>query len=53
MKMLTLVCSEKLENEVPVLFKDRGIKGYTVMSGRVAVARPVRSPRNSHGQNAT
>jgi hypothetical protein len=33
MKMLTLVCSEKLEDEVLVLFKDLRIKGYTVMSG--------------------
>jgi hypothetical protein len=33
MKMLTIVCSEKLEDEVLVLFKDLGIKGYTVMSG--------------------
>jgi hypothetical protein len=33
MKMLTIVCSEKLEDEVLLLFKDLGIKGYTVMSG--------------------
>jgi hypothetical protein len=33
MKMLTIVCSEKLEEEVLVLFKDLGIKGYTVLSG--------------------
>jgi hypothetical protein len=33
MKMLTIVCSEKLEDEVIVVFTDLGIKGYTVMSG--------------------
>ena len=33
MKMLNIVCGEKLEEEVLALLKDLGIKGYTVMSG--------------------
>lgn len=33
MKMLTLVCREKLEDYVQLLFNDLGIKGYTVMTG--------------------
>ena len=33
MKMLTIVCSEKMEDEVLAVFSDLGIKGYTVMSG--------------------
>lgn len=33
MKMLNIVCGEKLEEEVLTLLKDLGIKGYTVMSG--------------------
>jgi len=33
MKMLTIVCREKLEGEVLALFKDLGIEEYTVMSG--------------------
>lgn len=31
MKMLTIICREQFEDEVLVLFKDLGIKGYTVM----------------------
>ncbi|MBI3355160.1 MAG: hypothetical protein HY038_00005 [Nitrospirae bacterium] len=33
MKMLNIVCGEKLEDEILTLFKDLGIKGYTVISG--------------------
>ena len=33
MKMLNIVCREKLESELVALFNDLGIKGYTVMSG--------------------
>jgi nitrogen regulatory protein P-II len=33
MKMLTIVCNEKIEDEVLVLFSDLGIKGYTVIAG--------------------
>jgi hypothetical protein len=33
MKMLTLVCREKFEYFMVVMFKELGIKGYTLMSG--------------------
>jgi len=33
MKMLTVVCGERIEDEVLLLFTDLNIKGYTVMSG--------------------
>lgn len=33
MKMLTLVCREKLEGEVRALFNKLGVEGYTVISG--------------------
>lgn len=33
MKMLHIVCGEKLEGEVHALFRALGIKGYTVISG--------------------
>ncbi len=33
MKMLNVICGEKLEVEILALFKDLGIKGYTVISG--------------------
>ncbi len=33
MKMLHIVCGEKLEAEVLALFQALGIKGYTVISG--------------------
>jgi hypothetical protein len=33
MKMVTIVCREKLEGELLGLFNAQGIKGYTVMSG--------------------
>ena len=32
MKMLTLVCGERIEDEVLLLFSDFEIKGYTVIS---------------------
>lgn len=33
MKMLTLVCGERFEDEVLLLFNEFEIKGYTVVSG--------------------
>ena len=33
MQMLTIVCREKFDDDVLVLFSELGIKGYTVMSG--------------------
>lgn len=33
MKMLNIVCREKLEEEIFALFKNLGIKGYTVIKG--------------------
>ena len=33
MKMLNIVCREKLEDEILAMFKDLGIRGYTVISG--------------------
>ena len=33
MKMLNIVCGEKLEGEILAMFKDLGIKGYTVIAG--------------------
>ena len=33
MKMLTIVCREKFEVDVLVLFSNVGVTGYTVMSG--------------------
>ncbi|MGQ0667331.1 MAG: P-II family nitrogen regulator [Nitrospiraceae bacterium] len=33
MKMLNIVCGEKLEEEIFALFKNLGIKGYTVIKG--------------------
>ena len=29
MKMLNIVCGEKLEDEILAMFKDLGIRGYT------------------------
>lgn len=37
MKMLHIVCGKRLENEILALFKQLGIKGYTVISGVGAV----------------
>jgi hypothetical protein len=33
MKMLHMVCGEKLEDEILTLFKELGITGYTMISG--------------------
>jgi hypothetical protein len=33
MKMLHIVCGKRLESEILALFKELGIKGYTVISG--------------------
>ena len=33
MKMLHIVCGEKLEEEIFAMLRDLGIKGYTVISG--------------------
>ncbi len=33
MKMVTIICREKMEHDVVELFNSRGVKGYTVMSG--------------------
>jgi nitrogen regulatory protein PII len=33
MKMLQIVCGEKLEEEILALFQDVGIKGYTMIKG--------------------
>ncbi|MBH0179682.1 MAG: hypothetical protein HP491_17925 [Nitrospira sp.] len=33
MKMLHIVCGKRFEDEIIALFKDRGLKGYTVISG--------------------
>ena len=33
MKMLNIVCGEKLEEEILALFKNLGIKGYTMVKG--------------------
>jgi len=33
MKMLHIVCGKRLENEILALFKELGIKGYTVIHG--------------------
>ena len=33
MKMLTIICREKFEVDVLVLFSNLGVKGYTVRSG--------------------
>ena len=33
MKMLTIVCGERIEDEVLLVFTDLNIKGYTVISG--------------------
>jgi PII-like signaling protein len=33
MKMLNIVCGEKFEEEILALFKDLGIKGYSLISG--------------------
>ena len=33
MKMLHIVCGKRLESEILSLFKELGIKGYTVISG--------------------
>ena len=32
MRMLTIVCSEKIEDEIIILFGDLAIQGYTVVS---------------------
>jgi hypothetical protein len=33
MKMLLIVCGKRYEEEIVALFKELGIKGYTVISG--------------------
>jgi hypothetical protein len=33
MKMLQIVCGEKLEEEILALFQNLGIKGYTMIKG--------------------
>lgn len=33
MKMITIICREKLESAVVQVLNDLGVKGYTVMSG--------------------
>lgn len=33
MKMITIICREKLQDSVAKLLMDVGVKGYTVMSG--------------------
>ena len=33
MKMLHIVCGKRLEDEILAIFKELGIKGYTVISG--------------------
>lgn len=33
MKMLHIVCGKKFEDEVIAIFKEQGLKGYTVISG--------------------
>ncbi|HLZ33228.1 MAG TPA: hypothetical protein VKP13_04370 [Nitrospira sp.] len=33
MKMLNIVCGAKFEEEILTLFKDLGIKGYTMIAG--------------------
>lgn len=33
MKMLHIVCGKRFEDEIVALFKELGIKGYTVISG--------------------
>jgi hypothetical protein len=33
MKMLHIVCGKRLEDEILAMFKELGIKGYTVISG--------------------
>ena len=53
MKMLTIVCREKYEDDVLVLFSNLGVKGYTVMSGAGVVAKRVLSLGNSAGEIAT
>lgn len=55
MKMLHIVCGKKFESEIVALFKDLGLKGYTVISGvggsGVTGTVPTSDSSTSHGTN--
>lgn len=55
MKMLHIVCGKRLEGEIVAMFKELGLKGYTVISGvggsGVTGTIPASNSSNSHGAN--
>jgi 3-phosphoglycerate kinase len=55
MKMLHIVCGKKFESEIVAMFKDLGLKGYTVISGvggsGVTGTVPASDSSSSHGTN--
>jgi hypothetical protein len=55
MKMLHIVCGKKFESEIVALFKDLGLKGYTVISGvggsGVTGTVPTSDSSTGHGTN--
>ena len=53
MKMLTIVCREKFEVDVLVLFSNVGVTGYTVMSGAGGSGETGAVSGNSAGVIAT
>jgi len=53
MKMLLIVCGKKLEEEIVTLFKELGLKGFTMISGvgGSGVTGTVLSSDTNHGTN--
>ncbi len=55
MKMLYIICGKRFEEEVVAMFKDLGVKGYTVISGvggcGVTGSVPVTDTLTGHGTN--
>lgn len=55
MKMLHIVCGKRFEGEIVALFKELGIKGYTVISGvggsGVTGTVPASNSLTNHGTN--
>lgn len=53
MKMLLIVCGRKLEKEIVTLFKELGLRGFTMISGvgGSGVTGTVLSSDTNHGTN--
>lgn len=55
MKMLHIVCGKRLEEEILAMFKELGIKGYTVITGvggsGVTGTVPASNALTNHGTN--